>query len=209
MKSIIATIFIVAILNGCASTYFKARYEKHGEYSEDLIKNSPSNEKPRLFIESAPQGVSIENDRVVVDTSQYEILGRIDVIRNFDSFNLGFIEYNEDWRRNYCPPVVTLTYATLFILVFLTPAPWPCIYETSKSIKRIEERKRNMIAVMLQKASEIGATHVVYARYTHKKTIEDSAVIVPVGNMAMAYGSAEEKVLPYTGITGIALMKKY
>ena len=208
MKTIIATIFMVAILNGCASTYFKARYEMHGKYSEDSIKNTPSNEKPRLFIESAPQGVLIENDRVIVDTSQYEILGRIDVIRNFDSWNLGFREFNEDWRKNYCPTVVTATYATLLILA-ITPAPWPCIYENSKSAKRIEERKRNMVKVMLQKAAEIGATHVVYARYTHKKSIEDSAVIFPVGNMAMAVGSAEEKVLPYTGITGIALMKKY
>ncbi len=208
MRLTIATILTVAILSGCASTYFKARYEIHGEHSEDSIKNITLYEKPRLFIESAPQGVSIENDRIIVDISQYKILGRIDVIRNFDSFNLGFIEYNEDWRRNYCPPVVTLTYATLFILVFLTPAPWPCIYETSKSIKRIEERKSNMIKVMLQKATEIGATHIVYAKYTHKKSREGSVIIMPVGNMAMAVGSSEEKELPYTGLSGIALRKK-
>ena len=207
MKGIIATMLVIPILSGCASTYFKARYEMHGEYLRQSTKNNIAlYEEPRLFIESAPEGMSIENDRIVVDTSQYKILGRIDIVRNFESWDLGFNEFNESWRRYYCPPTIILTYATLFMLA-ITPAPYPCTYETSTSINRIEERKSNMIKVMLQKATEIGATHIVYAKYTHRRSTEDSAVIIPVGNMEMAVGSSEERELPYTGLSGIALRK--
>ena len=207
MKKIIAIILIVTTMSGCASTYFKARYEMHGEYLVDSPKLIALNENPRLFIESAPEGVFIEDNKIFVDTNQYRILGRIDVLRNFDSWDLGFVEFNENWRRYYCPGVVALTYTTLLILA-LTPAPWPCIYETSTSTNRIEERKRNMAEVMIQKAKEIGATHVAYARYTHKKSTESTAIIMPVGNMAMAVGSSEQRELPYTGLTGIALRMK-
>jgi len=200
-------IIVVMLISGCASTYFKARYEIHGEYLGESTKNNVVlYEEPRLFIESSPDGVTIDNDRIVVDTNQYKILARIDIVRNFETWDLGFSEYNESWRRYYCPPVVTLTYATLFLLG-LTPAPYPCTYETSTSIKRIEQRKRNMIKEMLRKATEIGATHIVYATYNHRSSIESEAIIMPIGNMAMAVGSSAERELPYTGLSGIALRK--
>ncbi len=207
MKKIIAIILIVTTMSGCASTYFKARYEMHGEYRVDSPHVIALNENPRLFIESAPEGVFLQDNSIVVDTNKYQILGRIDVVRNFDSWDIGFIEFNENWRRYYCPGVVALTYATLLIFAW-TPAPWPCFYESSTSISRIEERKRNMVKVMIQKARDIGATHVVYAKYTHSKSTAGTAIIMPVGNMAMAVGSSEPIEFPYTGLTGIALRSK-
>lgn len=195
------------LMTGCASTYFEARADLAGDFHRHGQVN-PTDKTPYLYIESAPDDFALSDEGVVrFDKSKYEYLGKIYVRRNFDQWRMGFVSYNETWRRYYCPPVVTLTYATAFIFA-ATPFPYPCVYEVSNSAKRLEERKRHLALAAIERGMWIGATHIIYATYTGVEYPQGQGQIKQVDNGGAITAIASESQFPYMGMVAHAFKRK-
>jgi hypothetical protein len=194
------------LLTGCASTVFESRTDRFGDFSThgDV---TPSEHAPRLYIETAPEGFSIENNVVDYDRARYEYLGRIFVRRNYDNWRLGFVSYNEPWRQYYCPPAVVLTYGLLF-----TPGvlglPFPCVYERSGSKSRIEERKKHIAHAAILEGMKIGATHVIFATYTGLEYPQGAGNPAQADNLTAATAVGSQSLMPYMGMTAHAFKRK-
>ena len=191
---------------GCASTVFDSRTDLLGDFSRrDNIKPNPNT--PRLYIETAPDDFEIKNGDVVYDKIRYEYVGKIFIKRNFEAWRMGYVDYNEPWRKFYCPPVMTFTYATLMI-PFLTPLPYPCGYENSASISRIEQRKKYIAYKALEEGQKIGATHIVFAKYTGIQFPEGAGGPSSIDNAVAATAIGSQTQYPYMGMVAYAFRKK-
>lgn len=205
MKSFFALASFALLLAGCAGSPFHARTDRMGDFFlQDSVKVNPGT--PRLYIESAPDDFELGRGKVSYDKIRYEYLGKVFVKRGFEHWRLGFVDYNETWRRYYCPPVVTATYALAFT-PFLTPLPYFCVYENSASARRIEQRKKNMSYALLREGKRIGATHLVFASYTGLSYPADGGDPVEIDN-ARAALSGGAGVKPYTGMVAYAFRRK-
>jgi hypothetical protein len=199
--------FLASLLfAGCASTVFDSRTDLLGDFSRhDAVKAGTAT--PRLYIETAPEDFEMKGGEVVFEKIRYEYLGKIFVKRNFDNWRLGFSDYNEQWRRYYCPPVVTATYGTAFLL-FATPLPYFCAYENSTSNPRIEQRKKYMAYAAIEEGMKIGATHLVFAKYTGIEYPEASGAPSTMDNNKAATAVGSETQIPYMGMVAYAFKKK-
>lgn len=191
---------------GCASTVFEGRADLAGNFHRhDEVQ--PTDRTPYLYIEDAPNDFALSEDGSIrYDKARYEYLGKIYVRRNFDHWRFGFVNFNEPWRRYYCPPAMTLTYGT--VLPWLTPIPYFCAYETSNSAKRLEERKRNLAYAALERGMWIGATHIVYATYTGLEYPQGAGRAKRVDNGGAVTAIASESQFPYMGMVAHAFRRK-
>lgn len=194
------------ILTGCASTVFESRIDRYGDFTThgDV---TPGEYSPRLYIETAPEGFSIEDGEVSYNKERYEYLGRVFVRRNYDNWRLGFVDYNEPWRQYYCPPAVVLTYALAFTPGLLG-IPFPCVYESSSSKARIEERKTHIAHAAMQEGMKVGATHIVFARYTGLEFPQGAGSPAAADNLSAATAVGSQSLKPYMGLTGHAFKRK-
>ena len=196
----------ILLLSGCASTAFDSRTDLLGDFSKrDQIK--PATATPRLYIETAPDDFEMKDGEITYDKIRYEYVGKIFVKRNFESWRLGYSDFNEPWRKYYCPPVVTLTYA-LVLTPFLTPLPYYCVYENSSSSSRIEQRKKNMSYELIREGKRIGATHIVFAKYTGIEYPEGAGGPTPTDNGQAATAIGSQTQYPYMGMVAYAFRKK-
>jgi hypothetical protein len=197
----------VLVLTGCASTIFQARTDRTGDFFlRDSLKANPNT--PRLYIETAPDDFELNRGKVSYDKIRYEYIGRIYVKRDFEHWRLGFVDFNEAWRRYYCPPVVTLTYATALVPMFLTPLPYFCVYENSASADRIEQRKRYMAFELLKEGKRVGATHIVFASYTGLEYPDGGGNPGTVDNERALQANGGGAVEVYTGMIAHAFRRK-
>jgi hypothetical protein len=193
-------------LMGCASTAFDSRTDLLGDFTKrDQIK--PAANTPRLYIETAPDDFEMKGGEIAYDKIRYEYIGKIFIKRNFENWRMGYVDYNETWRKYYCPPIMTLTYATLMV-PFLTPLPYFCGYENSASIGRIEERKKFIAYKALEEGKKIGATHIVFAQYTGIEYPEGAGGPAPVDNGQAAIAIGSQTQYPYMGMVAHAFRKK-
>jgi hypothetical protein len=205
MKRIL--LFGSLLLTGCASTVFEARTDRAGDFfrHKDV---TPTDVTPHLYVENAPDDFTMDNEgRVRFDKSKYEYLGKIYVRRNFDNWRLGYVSFNETWRRYYCPPIMSLMYGTGF-LFGATPFPYFCFYENSNSASRLEERKKNLAYAAIEQGMYIGATHIVYATYTGVEYPQGAGQIKQIDNGGAVTAIASESQHPYMGMVAHAFMKK-
>jgi hypothetical protein len=204
--TLLSALLLAALsLSGCASTVFDSRTDLLGDFSRwDNIK--PGTATPRLYIETAPDDFELKNGEVGYDKIRYEYVGKIFIKRNFESYRLAYVDFNESWRKFYCPPVMTLSYAT--IVPFLTPLPYFCGYESSSSIKRIEERKKYIAYKALEEGKKIGATHIVFAKYTGIQYPEGAGGPSPIDNAQAATAIGSQTQYPYMGMVAYAFRKK-
>jgi len=203
---VLASAFLPLLLAGCASTTFDSRTDLLGDFSRrDNIK--PGTATPRLYIETAPDDFELKNGEVSYDKIRYEYIGKVFVKRSFESYRMGFVDFNEPWRRYYCPPVMTLTYATALV-PFLTPLPYFCGYENSASIRRIEERKKYIAYAALEEGRKIGATLIVFAKYTGVEYPEGAGGPTPTDNAQAATAIGSQTLYPYMGMVAYAFRKK-
>jgi hypothetical protein len=197
--------FAAVVLGGCASTVFDSRTDLLGDFSRrESVK--PGAAAPRLYLVTAPDDFEMRNGEVSYDKIRYEYLGRVFVQRNFENWRFAYVEYNESWRRYYCPPVMTLSYGTL--LPFLTPIPYFCAYETSAAIPRIEERKQHIAYKAIEEGRRIGATHLVFANYTGIEFPEGPGGPSPIDNRSAAIAIGSQTQYPYMGMVAHAFRKK-
>ncbi len=205
--AVLGTLAFALLLTGCASTVFEARADLAGDFHRHSELH-PTDKTPRLYIENAPEDFALGEDGIVrFDQSKYEYLGKIYVRRNFDRWRIGFVSFNEEWRRYYCPPAMTLTYASGFLLG-LTPLPYPCFYEISNAAKRLEERKRNLAYAALERGMWIGATHIIYATYTGIEYPQGEGQIKQIDNGGAVTAIASESHHPYMGMVAHAFKRK-
>ena len=208
MKRIVLGSLLAIALTGCASTVFEARTDRAGDFHRhgDV---TPTDQTPRLFIESAPDDFALSptDGSIRFDKSRYEYLGKIYVRRNFDNWRFGFVNFNEPWRRYYCPPVMSLTYGTGFVFA-LTGMPFFCIYETSNAASRLEERKRNLAYAALEQGMWIGATHIIYATYTGVEYPQGAGRVKQVDNGGAVTAIASQSQFPYMGMVAHAFKRK-
>ena len=207
MKSLIllSNLLTAAFLVGCASTVFDSRTDLLGDFSRrDSIK--PAAATPRLYIETAPDDFEMKNGEVIYSRIRYEYVGKIFVKRNFENYRLAFKDFNEPWRRYYCPPIMTLSYGTL--VPFLTPLPYFCGYESSGSIDRIEQRKTYIAYKAIEEGQKIGATHVIFAQYTGVQYPDGAGGPSPIDNAQAATAIGSQTQYPYMGMVAYAFRKK-
>jgi hypothetical protein len=205
--ALLGSLLLAPLLAGCASTVFEARTDRAGDFfkHKDV---TPTDVTPHLYVENAPDDFSIDDDgRVRFDKARYEYLGKIYVRRNFDNWRLGFVSFNETWRRYYCPPVMSLMYGTGFIFG-ATPLPYFCFYENSNSAKRLEQRKKNLAYAAIEQGMWIGATHIVYATYTGVEYPQGAGQVKQIDNGGAVTAIASESQHPYMGMVAHAFRKK-
>lgn len=198
---IICSIFLI----GCASSVFESRTDFVGEYTKKKIRHQPSKVEPKVFINTYPDGFYNTKQGIEYDTSTYLYIGKIRIDRC--AGNIGFYNFNEPWRKFYCPVAVTLTYASLFTLA-ITPIPYFCKYETDNSNNRIEERKENIINALIIEGKRIGATHIINTNYLNYNYQGSSTSIVPVGNMVLSNTSSHRYSYLFVGMEADAFKIK-
>jgi|GEM_PF-3116218 len=209
MKWIVSlgSLVFASLLTGCASTVFEARADLAGDFHRHGQIN-PTDKTPHMYIETAPDDFALSTDGTVrFDKSKYEYLGKIYVRRNFDDWRLGFVSFNETWRRYYCPPVMTLMYGSLFTLG-VTPLPYFCFYEISNSAKRLEERKKNLAYAAIERGMWIGATHIIYATYTGIEYPQGQGQVKQIDNGGAVTAIASESQHPYMGMVAHAFRRR-
>jgi hypothetical protein len=207
LGSVLGALLGASLLAGCASTVFEARADRAGDFFKHG-EVTPTDVTPRLYVENAPDDFNLGTDGVVrFDKSKYEYLGKIYVRRNFDNWRLGYVSFNETWRRFYCPPIMTLMYGTGFILG-ATPLPYFCFYETSNSASRLEERKKNLAYAAIERGMWIGATHIIYATYTGIEYPQGAGQTRQIENGGAVTAIASESQHPYMGMVAHAFKKK-
>ena len=195
------------LLTGCASTVFEGRIDRVGDFHRHG-EVTPTDKTPFLFIESAPDDFALTEDGTVrYDRARYEYLGKIFIRRNFENWRFGFISYNEPWRRYYCPPVMSLTYGTGFLLG-VTPLPYFCAYETSNDARRLEERKKHLAWAAIEQGMWAGATHLIYATYTGLENPQGGGAPRKIANTGAITAIASESKYPYMGMMAHAFRKK-
>ncbi len=194
------------LLAGCASSVFEARTDLVGDFfAHDKVE--PSSLTPHLHIETAPEDFVMADDgRIRYDRARYEYLGKIYVQRAKDGWLPGFYEFNEPWRRYYCPPAVVVTYG-LLLTPYLVGLPAPCVYESSASKERIDERKRYIAYSALEQGMRIGATHLVFARYTGTEYPSGGGKPRQVENDKAGASLGAGSFHPYTGMMAHAFKR--
>lgn len=203
----LGSLAFASLLAGCASTVFESRIDRVGDFHRHGEVN-PTDKTPFLYIESAPEDFALDEDGTVrYDRSRYEYLGKIFVRRNFETWRFGFVSYNETWRRYYCPPVMSLTYGSAFVLG-ATPLPYFCAYETSTSARRLEERKKHLAYAAIEQGMWVGATHIIYATYTGIEMPEGSGKPRQIANTGAVTSIASQSQYPYMGMVAYAFRKK-
>jgi hypothetical protein len=208
---ILLLLFVASSFIGCASSYFSSTIEPVGQYSGSNFNSNTEN--PRLFLQTTVEGVNVLPDRIEVDTLKYDVIGRIDVYREDGAWFTKFTKYNEEWRRTYCPVSSILTMGTAFVLFF---TGIPCMYEHFDSKSSFEERRNNAIAEMIRKGKEVGATHIVYARFLDNTKLHTETSggfgLLPISGMMVgsmnSKSDAEIETFKYSGMVGLAIRAK-
>ena len=216
-QKILKTLFVLlaALLINCASSYFSSTIEPVGQYSSIVHRSGDKN--PELYLQTTLDGIEVLPDRINVDTKKYDIIGRIDVFRDDGVWFSRFSKYNEEWRKKYCPVASIITFSTVFSFFFLGI---PCIYESADLRHRFEERRVNIIKEMLKKGKEVGATHIVYARFIDNNKLNTSTsggfglLPISISGVNMAIGASSSKstteveTFKYSGMVGLAVRAK-
>jgi hypothetical protein len=154
----------LALLSGCASANFAPRIDAIGEYRDttaaseraDSMSSSEA-EDVRVLVGTLPEGMRVEHDQLAVDSSRYEVVGRVSA--DFKAFGLTwlgwwFYDYPEGqgWRNAYCGVQVPLTWVTLSLWTFV-PLHYPCAVVEGSSTSAVGDRRARIIKT-LQKATK-------------------------------------------------------
>lgn len=156
MKVVAAGVMVGALLSGCASSYYAMDFNRVGVQAGTFsAQQSVSPEQVSVYFGSPPDGVDASGN---VLGGRGQLLAEADLQRSTARWS--FQDFNEEWRRYYCPINMALDFGTLFIYG-LTGLPAPCFYETQHSSpERIEERKATILRMAKMKAAEIGANTI-------------------------------------------------
>jgi hypothetical protein len=204
----IASLSLAALqLSGCASAVFEARTDLVGDFfTHDKIQ--PTNLTPHLYIETAPEDFAkAEDGSIRYDRARYEYLGKIYVQRSHDGWLPGVYDFNETWRRYYCPPVSALTYG-LLLVPYATGIAAPCVYENSTSTYRIDERKKYIAYSAVEQGMWIGATHLVFAQYMGTEYPAGGGKPRQIENSRAGSALGAGSFQPYTGLVAHAFKRR-
>lgn len=169
-----------ATTQGCASAVWHPRVESvSGEYknteamsakADDASEGSADDVK--AIVMQLPQGITIEGDVLNVDSSRYEVLGRVSAKPAGDFF----YPYREGWRRPVCHPQRVLAVATLFLWLAV-PTSWPCFVSGGS----VDDRRDRIVEAMKRATQAMGGNMVLIAGFSGtimiSKTSSSSAVV--------------------------------
>jgi hypothetical protein len=207
LLSALPSLFAALLLSGCASAVFESRTDLVGDFfTHDKVQ--PTNLTPHLYIETAPEDFAKAEDGTVrYDRARYEYLGKIYVQRSHDGWLPGIYDFNEPWRRYYCPPVSVVTYG-LLLVPYLTGIAAPCVYESSASKDRIDERKRYISYSALEQGMWIGATHLIFAQYMGTEYPSGGGKPRQIENSRAGTALGSGSFHPYTGMVAHAFKRR-
>jgi len=207
IAALLASLLAALQLSGCASAVFESRTDLVGDFfTHDKVR--PTSITPRLYIETAPEEFAKAEDGTMrYDHARFEYLGKIYVQRSRDGWLPGLYEFNEPWRRYYCPPVTVLTYGLLFT-PYLLALPAPCTYENSTSKDRIDERKKYIAYSAIEQGMWIGATHLVFAQYMGTEYPSGGGKPRQIENSRAGSALGSGSFHPYTGMVAHAFRRR-
>jgi hypothetical protein len=166
----LAAVFVACGM-GCASINYAPRVLSVGvgEYRDTQALDEKAARVPaadaarvKVYIDGLPEGMTVQNGRLVVDPERYEVLGRVGVtVRSpgFANIGWGFYDYAPDqsWRKAYCWWQVPLSWVTIGIWAILPPY-YPCwvLPESDPAV-----RKARRVQAIRRAAHALGADLVV------------------------------------------------
>lgn len=155
-KSKLAVTVATMLLTGCASSYYSMDFNRVGaQGGATMTVGGLPQDQVATYLGSPPDGVDTLGNVV---KGSGRLLAEAELQRSNERWS--FTDFNEEWRRYYCPINMALSVGTLF-LYSLTGLTSPCLYETQHSSeKRIEERKATILRLAKAKAAEIGANTI-------------------------------------------------
>ena len=169
-----------ALTQGCASAVWHPRVESvAGEYKNTEAMSDKAEELPegsaeavKAVVMELPAGIALKNDVLEVDSSRYELLGKV-VAKPAGEF---FYPYREGWRKPACYPQRVLVVATLFIWLAV-PTSWPCFISAGS----VDDRRDRIVEAMKRATKAMGGNLVLVGGFggtvTIAKTSASTAVV--------------------------------
>jgi hypothetical protein len=147
-------------MTGCATAVWHPRVESvSGEYknvesmsekADDRTEGSADDVK--AIVMQLPPGITLEGDVLTVDTTRYEMLGKVSA-KPAGEF---FYPYREGWRRPVCYPQRVLVVATLYLWMAV-PTSWPCFISGGS----VDDRRDRIVEAMKRATRELGGNMVL------------------------------------------------
>jgi hypothetical protein len=170
----------ILLTQGCASAVWHPRVESvSGEYKNVEAMSRQADDIPegqaedvKAVVMALPPGTSLEGDVLKVDSTRYEVLGKVSAKPAGEVF----YPYRESWRKPVCYPQRVLMIATLFVWM-LVPTSWPCVVNGGS----VDERRDRIVESMKRATRAMGGNMVLVGGFggivTINKTSSTSAVV--------------------------------
>jgi hypothetical protein len=155
---------------GCASAVWQPRIEAvSGEYKNTAGLTEEAEQIPegqaegvKAVVLQLPPGMELKGDVLEVDSSRYEVLGKVSA-KPAGSF---FYPYREGWRRPVCYPQQVLVVATLYLWAAV-PTSWPCFVSGGS----VEERRDRIVEAMRRATKAMGGNMVLVGGFGGQVTV--------------------------------------
>jgi hypothetical protein len=180
-RSIAPLLVASPLMTGCATAVWHPRVESvSGEYknvesmsekADDRTEGSADDVK--AIVMQLPPGITIEGDVLTVDSTRYEMLGKVSA-KPAGEF---FYPYREGWRRPVCYPQRVLVVATLYLWMAV-PTSWPCFISGGS----VDDRRDRIVEAMKRATRELGGNMVLIGGFSGTvmiaKTSSTSATVI-------------------------------